>query len=29
MRMVEGQTSDLYVSDTDTWSATVTPLVSL
>jgi hypothetical protein len=21
-RMVEGQTSDLYVSDTDTWSAT-------
>jgi hypothetical protein len=22
MRMVEGQTSDLYVSDTDTWTAT-------
>jgi hypothetical protein len=22
MRMVEGQASDLYVSDTDTWSAT-------
>jgi hypothetical protein len=22
MRMVEGQTSDLYASDTDTWSAT-------
>jgi hypothetical protein len=22
MRMVEGQTSDLYESDTDTWSAT-------
>jgi hypothetical protein len=29
MRMVEGQTSDLYVSNVDTWSATVTPLVSL
>jgi hypothetical protein len=22
MRMVEGQASDLYVSDTDTWTAT-------
>jgi hypothetical protein len=22
LRMVEGQTSDLYASDTDTWSAT-------
>jgi hypothetical protein len=24
MRMVEGQASDLYTSDTDTWSATST-----
>jgi hypothetical protein len=27
MRMVEGQASDLYASDTDTWTATSRPRV--